>query len=96
MKFIALFSLRENITQAKVAEAVSRRVEFKFPEGIQLLAEYWTPASDPAVIALFEATDTTALMANSVAWLDVFEVNLLPVVDWQEGAKKLSKLLPRK
>ena len=96
MKFAVLFSLRENVTQAKLMEAAARRREFKFPEGVKLLEEYWTPADSPAVIALFEATDPGALMLNSIAWVDVFETQVVPILDWKEGLEKFAKVVARK
>jgi len=95
MKFIGFFNLKEDVTQTKLNEVISRRAEYKFPEGVQLVAEYWTPTRTPTVIAVFEATDQIALLANTVAWLDAFEIEkIIPVADWQEGVKKLPKLFP--
>jgi uncharacterized protein DUF3303 len=91
MKFLAMFDLKENATQAKVAEAVSRRIEYKFPEGTKLLAEYWTPVASPTVIAVIESSDPAPLLLNSLAWLDVFECKVIPIIDWEEGARKLGK-----
>ena len=96
MKVIALFDMKEGATQAKVAEAIARRTEYKFPEGTKLISEYWTPVGSPAVIAVIEATEPAALMMNSLAWLDVFDVHIYPVTEWQEGAQKLGKLLTKK
>ena len=96
MKIIALFNLKDGVTSAKLAETISRRMEFKFPEGLELLAEYWTPVAAPAVIGIFEASDPAAIMANSASWIDVFNVGaILPITDWQEGGKKLGKLLKK-
>jgi len=92
MKFAVLFSLKENVTQAKILESAARRREFKFPEGVKLLEEYWTPVQSPAVIALFEATDPAALMLNSIAWVDTFEVQVVPIVEYKEGLDKVAKL----
>jgi hypothetical protein len=96
MKFVALFDLRKDITHGKLAEVIARRAEFKFPDGLKLVSEYWSPASSPAVIATFEASDPALLLQNSIAWLDAFEVKVIPVVDWEEGEKKLAKSFPRK
>jgi len=96
MKFMALFHLKADVNQAKIAEAIARRVEYKFPEGVELLEEYWTPVGSPAVVSIFEATSPAALMANSVTWIDTFDVHVYPITEWKEGAQKLPKLLARK
>ena len=95
MKFVCLFNVKESVTPAKLGETIARRAEYKFPEGIKLIAEYWSP-SQPAVIAIVEAPDATALMMNTINWLDTFDVQVLPVSDYQEGLQKLSKHFGRK
>jgi hypothetical protein len=95
MKFVALFQMKPGVSQAKVAEAVARRVEYKFPEGMQLIHEYWSP-TPPNVVSIFEAKDVSSLMMNSINWTDVFDVQVIPVVDFEEGAKKLSTMFARK
>lgn len=93
MKFVALWSLKEGVDQAKLAEIMGRRAEFEFPEGMSLIAEYWSSKRSPAVVSIFEADDAAALMINSVAWVDALDVDVFPVTTWEEGLEKLSKLL---
>ncbi len=96
MKFLCLFDIKENVSQAKIAESIAKRSEYKFPEGTKLLAEYWTAAQCPSVVAVIEATDPSQLMLNSVAWMDVFEVRVTPCLDWHEASQKLAKAFPKK
>jgi uncharacterized protein with GYD domain len=91
MKFVALWSLKDGVDQEDLAESMGRRAEFEFPKGMKVIAEYWTPQGSPAVINILEADDASALMVNSVAWMDVLDVEIFPVVEWEEGLKKLSK-----
>lgn len=93
MKFIALWSLKEGVDQAKLAEIMGRRAEWKFPEGMSLIAEYWSSKNAPAVVSIFEADDAAALVINSVAWIDALEVDIFPVVTWEEGLEKLTRYL---
>lgn len=93
MKFIALWSLKDDVDQAKLAEMMGRRAEFQFPTGMRLIAEYWSPKKSPAVISIFEADDAAALMVNSVCWIDALDVDIFPVSTWEEGLEKLSKHL---
>jgi uncharacterized protein with GYD domain len=95
MRFIVLFNLKAGVNQGKVSELMSRRADYKFPEGVELISEYWTP-SDPAVVSIVEAADSTALMANSINWVDAFDTQVLPAIEYQEGLKKLPKALGRK
>jgi len=91
MKFVALWSLKEHVDQEELAELMGRRAEFKFPKGIKLIGEYWSAQGSPAVVSIFETDDASALMVNSVAWVDVLDVEIFPVVEWEESLKKLSK-----
>jgi hypothetical protein len=91
MKFVALWSLKESVDQAKLAEMMERRAEDEFLEGVSLIAEYWSPKNSPTVVSIYEAEDAAALMINSVAWVDVFYVDVFPVITWEEGLEKLSK-----
>jgi hypothetical protein len=44
MKFIALFSLKDNVDQVKLAEVIARRIDYVHP--VKMIAEYhgahWT------------------------------------------------------
>ncbi|HEY65604.1 MAG TPA: DUF3303 family protein [Caldilineae bacterium] len=92
MKFVLLWSLKAGVDQAKLAEVMRCRGEWKFPEGVRLLAEYWAPQNTPTVIDILEADDATALLVNTVGWIDVMEARIFPVVTWEEGLEKLGRL----
>jgi hypothetical protein len=77
----------------KLAEIMGRRADYEFPTGMRLIAEYWSGNTDPAVISIFEADDSAALMINSVVWIDIFDVRIFPVNTWEEGLDKLTKHL---
>ncbi len=89
MQFVALMNLRPEVDQTKLAEALARRGEYEHPA--KLVAEYYTPNRKPAVVAIFEADDASQLLMNSMAWLDVFEIEVLPVIGWEEGLQVLAK-----
>jgi hypothetical protein len=93
MKFVALWSLKEGVDQLKLMEVLGRRAEYKFPKGIEVIAEYWSSRGSPAVISVFEADDAAALMLNTVAWVDALDADIFPVSTWEEGLKKLTKHL---
>ena len=86
MKFIALYHLKENVDQDKLVEAFKRRTEYEHP--MTLLAEYYTTNTSPAVVALYEADDANDLYMNSLAWLDIFDIQVIPVVGWEEGLRR--------
>lgn len=92
MKFVILFHLKPTVDQAKLAEAMGRRAEYEFPEGVRLIGEYWS-SGDPSVVGIYEADDAAALMINAVVWMDIFSMHVLPVNTWEEGLEKIAKHL---
>lgn len=89
MRFIALFNMKEDVDQAKIAEIVKRRAEYDHPA--RLVEEFYTPNRRPAVIAVYETDDANQLVMNSLAWIDAFDIEVIPVVGWQEGLDNLKK-----
>lgn len=87
MRFIALFSLKESADQSTIAEIVNRRADYDHP--VQLVEEFYTPNRSPAVIAVYETEDANQLVLNSLAWMDAFDIQVIPVVGWQEGLDTL-------
>jgi hypothetical protein len=93
MKFVALWSLKPDTDQAKLAEIMARRADFEFPQGMELIAEYWSTGNPPQVISIFEADDAVALQINAVVWIDALTVQVFPVLTWEEGLEGLTKHL---
>ena len=91
MKFATLWSLKESVDLTKLSEAVGRRADYEFPEGLEIVAEFWTSMSSPAVILIFETDNAASLMINAATWIDVFDVQVFPVNTWQEGLEGLTK-----
>lgn len=89
MRFIALFNLKENADQATIADVVKRRADYDHP--VKLVEEFYTPNRRPAVVAIYETEDANQLVMNSLAWLDAFDIEVIPVVGWQEGLDTLRK-----
>jgi hypothetical protein len=76
-----------------MAEAMGRRADYQFPTGMRLIGEYWSASSNPSVVAIYEADDPAALTVNSIAWLDMFDVQVFPVTTYEEGLEKLTRRL---
>ena len=60
-------------------------MHWEYPEGIQLIAEYWPQAANPDVITIFEADSVAPIMAMTAEWGDVFDVTVVPAVTHEEG-----------
>lgn len=89
MKFVALFSLKDNVDQVKLAEIIARRMEHEHP--VKMIAEYYSPRKSPCVVAIYETDDCERLIVNSLAWIDAFDIDVFPVEDWTESIEKLAR-----
>lgn len=89
MKFIALFNMKDNVDQVKLAEVIARRIDYVHP--VKMIAEYHSPRKSPCVVAIYETEDCERLIVNSAAWIDAFDIDVFPVEDWMESIEKLGR-----
>ena len=92
MLFITLLTLKPT---AKLEEVLKRRAEWKTPEGIKPVAEYWVLTCTPNVISIDEADNMASLMAATMPWADVFDFSVVPAITVEEGLKLASKMMPK-
>ena len=92
MLFVTFLTLKPT---AKLEEAMQRRAQWKEPEGIKPIAEYWPLTSTPNVISIDEADDIAALMAATGPWMDLFDISVVPAVTGEQGLKLASKVMPK-
>jgi hypothetical protein len=92
MLFVALYSKKPGTT---LAQATSKRTEWKPPEGIKRIAEYWLPNSTPHVIVIFEADSYGAIMATSMPWSDIYDFSIFPATTGEEGIKLVKQMMPK-
>jgi len=78
-----------------MAESMKRRTEWKEPQGLKPIAEYWLQTNSPRVIAIFEADNIAPIMEANGAWNDLFDINVVPAVTAEEGLKLASQMMPK-
>jgi len=81
MLFVALGKVRAGTAQERIA----RRLDWQYPEGAHMVAEYWLQTQDPNVITVFEADSIAPIMAATSPWDDVLEFTIVPAVGADEG-----------
>lgn len=89
MLFVALLKVRAGTTKERMA----RRVQWQYPEGARLVAEYWLQTTDPACISIMEADSIAPIMAATAAWDDVFEITVVPAVTAEEGLRLAKQMM---
>ena len=80
-----LFVATLKVTGGTAQERIGRRAQWQYPEGTRPVAEYWLQGTDPAVITVFEADNNEAIFALTVAWSDVFDINVVPAMTGEQG-----------
>jgi hypothetical protein len=66
-------------------ERIARRIEYLYPEGVEVLAEYWTPVNDPAVIVITEAETVEPIFEALGAWDKYFDFTVVPAMTAEKG-----------
>lgn len=77
------------IGKAKAAgtrkERVARRVQWQYPPGVRMTAEYWLMSEDPTLIAVAEAEDAAPIMMGIADWDDFLDITVIPALTAEQG-----------
>jgi len=92
MLFVTLLNAKPTFTFEK---SMQRRAEWKQPEGVKPVAEYWLMTPSPMVISIEEADSIAPLMAAVGGWSDLFDMTIIPAVSAEEGLKLASQMMPK-
>lgn len=87
MDYVMLLRWKQGLSRDQRDGALVRRAGWKYPLGVDLVAEYWPATEDPAVVSIFRTEDFRALMEIDLTWGDVFDVTTFPAVSAEEGLK---------
>ena len=82
MLFVALLGTKPGNT---FQEGVARRLQWEYPEGMNVLAEYWLETESPRVIAVVEAESIEPFGQIRMDWGDTFEIEIFPAVTAEQG-----------
>ena len=82
MLFVALLKNRAGNT---FQEGVTRRMQWDYPEGANVLAEYWLETEAPRVVAVMEAESMDVFGQIRMDWGDMFEIEVFPAVTGEQG-----------
>jgi hypothetical protein len=80
--FVALLTTRGGGT---FQEGVARRLQWQYPEGVNLLAEYWLETEAPRVVSVIEAQSMDPFGQIRMDWGDMFEIEVFPAVTGEQG-----------
>ena len=80
-----LFACLMSVKSGTAKERIARRAEWKYPDGIKVVGEWWPQTPHPACITICEADSIAPIMAAVADWDDVFNITVVPAVSAEEG-----------
>ena len=90
MLFVALLKTRPGVT---FQEGGARRLQWQYPEGVNVVAEYWLETDSPRVVAIMEAENAAPFGQIRMDWGDMFEIEVLPAVTAEQGMEMLRQTM---
>ena len=87
MDFVALLKFRSSLSAAEADAGLGRRAAWKYPEGIQVIAEYWPLSSAVQVVSILAAESIEKIMEVVFEWNDIFDIDVYPAVSAEEGLR---------
>jgi Protein of unknown function (DUF3303) len=82
MRYAIMLKAKPNLT---FATGVPRRMDWKYPDGLKVEAEYWTSTQDPAVFLVAQTDEIAPLISLSADWDDLFDITITPCLTAEEG-----------
>jgi hypothetical protein len=76
-----------------VKQVIARRMNWKYPAGLRLIAEYWLQSSDLTMTSIAEAENVGSIMSAFADWDEVFEITVVPAVTAEEGLQFAKQLM---
>ena len=90
MLFVALLTTKPGST---FQEGGARRLQWSYPEGLNVLGEYWLETDSPRVVSVFEAESMEPMGQIRMQWGDLFEIEVFPAVTGEQGMQMLRQAM---
>lgn len=90
MLFVALLTTKPGST---FQEGGARRLQWKYPEGVNVLGEYWLETDSPRVVSVMEAEGTAPFGQLRMEWGDLFEIDVFPASTAEQGMEMLRQVM---
>jgi hypothetical protein len=87
MLFVMTLTWQTGLTRDQRDGALMRRSQWHYPDGVKVHGEYWPSSERVAVVSIFETDDHGALMEIGLTWGDMFQVEIAPAVNADDGLR---------
>jgi hypothetical protein len=88
--FVALLKTR---TGSTFQEGGARRLGWEYPEGVNVLAEYWLETDSSRMAAVMEAQSMAPFGAIRMHWGDLFGIEVFPAMTGEQGMEMLRQAM---
>ena len=90
MLFVTLLTTKPGST---FQEGGARRLQWTYPEGLNVLGEYWLETDSPRVVSIVEADGMEPFGQLRMRWGDLFEIEVFPAVTSEQGMQMLRQAM---
>jgi hypothetical protein len=90
MLFVALLTTKPGST---FREGGARRLRWSYPEGANVVGEYWLETDSPRVVSIMEADGMEPFGQLRMEWGDLFEIEVFPAVTAEQGMGMLRQAM---
>ena len=74
-------------------EGAARRLQWQYPEGLNVVGEYWLATDSPRVVAIAEAESMAPFELIRAQWADLFEIDVFPALTAEQGMELLRQAM---
>ena len=89
MLFVSLMKSKPGST---IADRTKRRLDWTYPQGMRVLAEYWLAGANPEVVLVSESDDASTIYTAVRQWADMFEITVTPAITADVGLAQAREL----
>ena len=82
MIVVSLMSLKPGKTSR---DAIGRRLQWEYPEGMKIIGEYWLQVASPRVVVIWETDNVAEMLRITADWGDIFDITVAPALRGEEG-----------
>ena len=87
MLFVSILTGKPDLPPEVAQQGMARRLEWKPPEGVKILGEYWLQEAPARVVVISEAASAAPLFLINLQWADLFDIEIMPAITAEEGLK---------
>jgi hypothetical protein len=96
MIYVWLANWKPGLSREQMDAALMRRAAWSYPDGVNVLGEYWLGGHRPAVVSIFETDNYEPIMELGLNWGDVFEIACEPACTPEQGLQWGPAILERR